>query len=103
MKVETLGAALIATGLVVVSPAYGQEECPVGRPEILVRGIAQVTGGRPPVGRRGQWHHQLDRAERGGDGALGSRLRGFGPGLALVHNSRSRSIIALHPEIRGPA
>ena len=22
---------------------------------------------------------------------------------ALVHNSRSRSIIALHPEIRGPA
>ena len=24
-------------------------------------------------------------------------------GLALVHNSRSRSIIALHPEIRGPA
>ncbi len=23
--------------------------------------------------------------------------------LALVHNSRSRSIIALHPEIRGPA
>ena len=24
-------------------------------------------------------------------------------GLALVHNSRSRSIIALHSEIRGPA
>ena len=23
--------------------------------------------------------------------------------VALVHNSRSRSIIALHPEIRGPA
>ena len=23
--------------------------------------------------------------------------------FALVHNSRSRSIIALHPEIRGPA
>ena len=28
----------------------------------------------------------------------GLRARG-----ALVHNSRSRSIIALHPEIRGPA
>ena len=47
MKVETLGAALIATGLVVVSPAYGQEECPVGRPEILVRGIIPVTGDGP--------------------------------------------------------
>ena len=47
MKVETLGAALVATGLVVVSPAYGQEECPVGRPEILVRGIIPVTGDGP--------------------------------------------------------
>ena len=27
----------------------------------------------------------------------------FRPRSALVHNSRSRSIIALHPEIRGPA
>ena len=26
-----------------------------------------------------------------------------GLAAALVHNSRSRSIIALHPEIRGPA
>ena len=47
MKVETLGAALVATGLVVASPAYGQEECPVGRPEILVRGIIPVTGDGP--------------------------------------------------------
>ena len=47
MRVETLGAALIATGLAVVSPAYGQEECPVGRPEILVRGIIPVTGDGP--------------------------------------------------------
>ena len=29
--------------------------------------------------------------------------RTFGLNYALVHNSRSRSIIALHPEIRGPA
>ena len=29
---------------------------------------------------------------------LGQRIFG-----ALVHNSRSRSILALHPEIRGPA
>ena len=28
---------------------------------------------------------------------------GFRHDGALVHNSRSRSIIALHPEIRGPA
>ena len=27
----------------------------------------------------------------------------LGLAAALVHNSRSRSIIALHPEIRGPA
>ena len=44
----------------------------------------------------------------------GLRLRLYGPSMcrhphspqlatALVHNSRSRSIIALHPEIRGPA
>ncbi len=47
MRVETLGAVLVATGLAVVSPAYGQEECPVGRPEILVRGIIPVTGDGP--------------------------------------------------------
>ena len=29
--------------------------------------------------------------------------RGIRLGAALVHNSRSRSIITLHPEIRGPA
>ena len=35
----------------------------------------------------------------------GSTTRYTIPSLinALVHNSRSRSIIALHPEIRGPA
>ena len=32
-----------------------------------------------------------------------ARLFTDGNTLALVHNSRSRSIIALHPEIRGPA
>ncbi len=47
MRVETLGAVLVATGLVVVAPAYGQEECPVGRSEILVRGIIPVTGDGP--------------------------------------------------------
>ena len=31
------------------------------------------------------------------------RLPTFLREYALVHNSRSRSIIALHPEIRGPA
>ena len=35
-------------------------------------------------------------------GALPAYLR-FQRRVALVHNSRSRSIIALHPEIRGPA
>ena len=30
-------------------------------------------------------------------------IAGIHPHPALVHNSRSRSIIALHPEIRGPA
>ena len=30
-------------------------------------------------------------------------VEGFHAWGALVHNSRSRSIIALHPEIRGPA
>ena len=31
------------------------------------------------------------------------KKRLLGDTTALVHNSRSRSIIALHPEIRGPA
>ena len=47
MRVETLGAVLVATGLAVVAPAYGQEECPVGRSQILVRGIIPVTGDGP--------------------------------------------------------
>ncbi len=47
MKVETLGAVLVATGLFVVSPAYGQEECPMGRPETLVRSVIQVIGDDP--------------------------------------------------------
>ena len=45
-------------------------------------------------GEAGQaaWRPALDREAVGG-----------GEHVALVHNSRSRSIIALHPEIRGPA
>ena len=40
-----------------------------------------------------------------GDGTLTPASNGARPSCftALVHNSRSRSIIALHPEIRGPA
>ena len=40
---------------------------------------------------------ERERVQRGG-GRLDMLLTD-----ALVHNSRSRSIIALHPEIRGPA
>ena len=45
MKTETLGAALVAACLVVVSPAYGQEECPVGSSEVLAG--FRVTGDGP--------------------------------------------------------
>ena len=57
MKVETLGAALVATCLVVVSPAYGQEECPMGRPDSVTRSIILPVIGDGPlwvgVGRDG--------------------------------------------------
>ena len=41
--------------------------------------------------------------ERLSDHAIAGRLLDDHLNVALVHNSRSRSIIALHPEIRGPA
>lgn len=47
MRLGTLGATLVAAGLVVVSPAYGQEECPTGGPKNLVRGIIPVIGDGP--------------------------------------------------------
>ena len=47
MRVRTLGAALVTTSLIVVSSAYGQEECPRGRPQSLVRGVIPVTGDGP--------------------------------------------------------
>ena len=59
--------------------------------------------------------HNANRGTDRGRAALAQSLRDHGAGravlidrhgriiAALVHNSRSRSIIALHPEIRGPA
>ena len=47
MKVGCLGAALVLMGLVVVSPAFGQEACPMGSPETLVRNFNRVLGDGP--------------------------------------------------------
>ena len=47
---------------------------------------------------QGQVEDEPER-QRGFDGEIGIRPLP----AALVHNSRSRSIIALRPEIRGPA
>ena len=47
MKVGSVGAALVLTGLVVVSPSYGQEACLMGSPETLVRNFNRVLGDGP--------------------------------------------------------
>ncbi|MAM84867.1 MAG: hypothetical protein CL472_09430 [Acidobacteria bacterium] len=113
MKVGVLGA-LVATSLFVVSPAHAQEECPAGRPEVLVAGMIPVigdgplwagvgTGAIPPWGgpNAGVWMLWIRDYEISGPAVISGANRASGAKAAFAQNIEALSVRNERHRLRG--